>query len=112
MHKIEAFLRPTALDDVQKALAQIGIAGMSVLEVRGYGRQRGHREIYRGAEYTIDFIPKLKLEIVVKDSEVEPAMEAILTAAKTGEVGDGKIFVNPVDQAVRIRTGEQGEDAL
>lgn len=112
MHKIEAFLRPASLDDVQSALAGIGIAGMSVLEVRGYGRQRGHREIYRGAEYTIDFIPKLKLEIVVKDDDVEPALEAIMKAAKTGEVGDGKVFVNPVSQAVRIRTGEQGDEAL
>jgi nitrogen regulatory protein P-II 1 len=112
MHKIEAFLRPTALDAVQDGLAQIGIAGMSVLEVRGYGRQRGHREIYRGAEYTIDFIPKLKLEIVVKDADVDTAMEVILKAAKTGEVGDGKIFVSPVSQAVRIRTGEQADEAL
>ena len=112
MQKIEAFLRPAALDAVQETLAKLGIAGMSVLEVRGYGRQRGHREIYQGAEYTIDFVPKLKLEIVVKDADVDPAMEAIMEAAKTGEVGDGKVFVNPVTQAVRIRTGEQGEEAL
>ena len=112
MCKIEAFLRPAALEKVQEALTAIGIAGMSVLEVRGFGRQRGHREVYRGAEYQIDFVPKIKLEIMVKDADREQAIEAIVKAAHTGQVGDGKVFVFPVSEAVRIRTGETGETAL
>ena len=112
MHKIEAFLRPAALENVQKALADVGIAGMSVIEVRGYGRQRGHREVYRGAEYQIDFIPKLAVEVVVADGDVDNVVNAVMEAAKTGEIGDGKIFSTPVEEAVRIRTGETGEDAL
>ena len=112
MHKIEAFLRPAALENVQKALAGIGIAGMSVIEVRGYGRQRGHREVYRGAEYSVDFVPKIKVEIAVSDDNREQAIEAVVNAAKSGKVGDGKIFVVPMNEAVRIRTGETGEGAL
>ncbi len=112
MQKIEAYLRPSALEKVHDALAEAGIIGMSVGEVRGFGRQRGHREVYRGAEYTVDFVPKIKIEVIVKDDDVDRAKAAIITMAKTGEVGDGKIFVIPVNEAVRIRTGEQGDDAL
>ena len=112
MYKIEAFLRPNALEKVQEGLAGMGIAGMSVLEVRGFGRQRGHREIYRGAEYAVDFVPKIKVEIVVKEDERDQAVSKIAEAAQTGNVGDGKVFVVPVDQAVRIRTGETGDSAL
>ena len=112
MHKIEAFLRPAALENVQKALADVGIAGMSVIEVRGYGRQRGHREVYRGAEYSVDFVPKIKLEIAVTDDRREQAIEAVVSAAKSGKVGDGKIFVVPMNEALRIRTGETGDGAL
>ncbi|MFT5369301.1 MAG: nitrogen regulatory protein P-II 1 [Candidatus Latescibacterota bacterium] len=112
MVKIEAFLRPAALDRVQEALHSIGIVGMSVSEVRGFGRQRGHREVYRGAEYQVDYIPKMKLEVAVKESDKDQAIEKIAEAAKTGEVGDGKIFVVPISDAIRIRTGESGEVAL
>lgn len=112
MHKIEAFLRPAALENVQKALADVGIAGMSVIEVRGYGRQRGHREVYRGAEYSVDFVPKIKLEIAVTDDRRDQAIEAVVSAAKSGKVGDGKIFVVPMNEALRIRTGETGDGAL
>lgn len=112
MYKIEAFLRPAALADVQKALGERGIAGMSVTEVRGFGRQRGHREVYRGAEYRIDFVPKIKVEIAVKDADREQAINAIVEAAKSGKVGDGKVFATPIQEAVRIRTGETGESAL
>ncbi len=112
MYKIEAFLRPSALEDVQKALGELGIAGMSVTEVRGFGRQRGHREVYRGAEYRIDFVPKIKIEVVVKDTEHEQAINTIVEAAKSGKVGDGKVFATPIQEAVRIRTGETGESAL
>ena len=112
MHKIEAFLRPAALEDVQKALAGIGIAGMSVIEVRGFGRQRGHREVYRGAEYSVDFVPKIKVEIAVSDEQRDQAIEAVVGAAKSGKVGDGKVFVVPMTEAVRIRTGETGDGAL
>ncbi len=112
MQKIEAYLRPSALEKVHDALVEAGIIGMSVGEVRGFGRQRGHREVYRGAEYTVDFVPKIKIEVIVKDDDVDTARDAIITMAKTGEVGDGKIFVIPVNEAVRIRTGEQGDDAL
>lgn len=112
MYKIEAFLRPAALEQVQKALSSLDIAGMSVIEVRGFGRQRGHREVYRGAEYQIDFVPKIKVEIAVTESDRDSAINAIVEAAKTGKVGDGKVFVVPVSEAVRIRTGETGESAL
>lgn len=112
MFKIEAFLRPAALEEVQKALSDVGIVGMSVIEVRGFGRQRGHREVYRGAEYQIDFVPKIKIEIIVKDADRDQAVDAVIQAAKTGKVGDGKVFVIPVDEAVRVRTGETGEAAL
>ena len=112
MHKIEAFLRPAALENVQKALADVGIAGMSVIEVRGYGRQRGHREVYRGAEYSVDFVPKIKVEIAVTDDRRDQAIEAVVSAAKSGKVGDGKIFVVPMNEALRIRTGETGDGAL
>ena len=112
MVKIEAYLRPSALEKVQEALGGIGILGMSVGEVRGFGRQRGHREVYRGAEYQVDYIPKVKIEVVVKDSDREAALNAIVDTAKTGEVGDGKVFVIPVSESVRIRTGENGDDAL
>lgn len=112
MVKIEAFLRPAALEQVQEALAGLGISGLSVLEVRGYGRQRGHREVYRGAEYTVDFVPKIKVEVAVSDDAKQQAIDAIVEAAKTGQVGDGKVFVVPVSDAVRVRTGESGEGAL
>ncbi len=112
MHKIEAFLRPAALDQVQQALNGLGIQGLSVLEVRGFGRQRGHREVYRGAEYNVDFVPKIKVEVVVKASDRDAAIDAIVTAAKTGSVGDGKVFSCAIEQAIRVRTGETGEGAL
>ncbi|MBT4504256.1 MAG: P-II family nitrogen regulator [Gemmatimonadetes bacterium] len=112
MYKIEAYLRPSALEEVQKGLGDLGIAGMSVTEIRGFGRQRGHREVYRGAEYRIDFVPKIKIEVIVKESDRDPAVDAIVQAAKTGKVGDGKVFVLPVGEAVRIRTGETGDAAL
>ncbi len=112
MFKIEAYLRPSALEGVQKALGEIGIVGMSVTEIRGFGRQRGHREVYRGAEYRIDFVPKIKVEVIVKDSDKDGAINAIVDASKSGKVGDGKVFSSPVQDAVRIRTGETGEGAL
>lgn len=112
MYKIEAFLRPAALEKVQQALQDLGILGLSVLEVRGFGRQRGHREVYRGAEYNVDFVPKIKVEVAVKSELRDQAIDAIVQAAKTGNVGDGKVFVFPLDEAVRIRTGETGEAAL
>lgn len=112
MKKVEAIIRPHQLDNVQEALSDAGFAGLSVTEVRGYGRQKGHKEIYRGSEYNVDFVPKIKIEIVALDSMVEKAIEIITEAAKTGQVGDGKIFVIPVEEAIRIRTGEAGEAAL
>ena len=112
MFKIEAFLRPSALESVQTALGEIGIAGMSVTEIRGFGRQRGHREVYRGAEYRIDFVPKIKVEVVVGDAARDQAINAIVEAAKSGKVGDGKVFASLIQEAVRIRTGETGETAL
>ncbi len=112
MKLITAVIKPFKLDDVKEALKDAGITGITVSEVRGFGRQRGHREVYRGAEYTIDFVPKIKIEIVVKETERDAAINAIVEAAKTGKVGDGKVFVLPVDEAVRIRTGETGESAL
>jgi len=112
MKKIEAIIKPFKLDEVKEALQAIGLQGMTVLEAKGFGRQKGHTELYRGAEYVVDFLPKLKLELVVADDQVEPALEAIQTAAKTGKIGDGKIFVSDVAQAIRIRTGETGDSAL
>ena len=112
MKKIEAIIKPFKLDDVKEALNEIGIQGMTISEVKGYGRQKGHKEIYRGAEYVVDFIPKLKLEIVVAADWVDKVIDTIKAAAQTGKVGDGKIFVTPVEQAVRVRTGETGKDAL
>jgi len=112
MKKIEAIIKPFKLDDVKQALAEIGIRGMTISEVKGYGRQKGHKEIYRGAEYVVDFIPKVKLEIVVDPDMVDKVLDAILAAANTGEIGDGKIFVLPVEDSVRVRTGERGLDAL
>ena len=112
MVKIEAFLRPASLEKVQQALAEIGVAGLSVLEVRGFGRQRGHREVYRGAEYTLDFVPKIKVEVAVREGDQEQAVAAIVEASRTGQTGDGKVFVVPVQEAVRVRTGETGDSAL
>ena len=112
MKKIEAICKPFKLDDVRDALNQIGIAGMTVEEVKGYGRQKGHTELYRGAEYVVEFQPKVKLQIAISDAEVENAIEAICSVASTGKIGDGKIFVSPLEQSIRIRTGETGEDAL
>ena len=110
--KIEAVIKPFKLDEVKEALQGVGLQGMTVVEAKGFGRQKGHTELYRGAEYVVDFLPKLKLELVVSDDQVEPALEAIQTAAKTGKIGDGKIFVSDVHQAIRIRTGESGDAAL
>jgi nitrogen regulatory protein P-II 1 len=112
MKKIEAIIKPFKLDEVKEALQDIGVQGLSVLEVKGFGRQKGHTELYRGAEYVVDFLPKVKIEVVLPDDQVERAIEAIIDAARTDKIGDGKIFVFPVEQAIRIRTGETGEDAL
>jgi nitrogen regulatory protein P-II 1 len=112
MKKIEAVIKPFKLDEVREALSEVGIAGLTVTEVKGFGRQRGHTELYRGAEYVVDFLPKTKIECVVADSQVERAIEAIIKAARTGKIGDGKIFVSAVEQVVRIRTGEVGEAAV
>jgi len=112
MKKIEAIIKPFKLEDVRDALSEIGIKGMTISEVKGFGRQKGHTEIYRGAEYVVDFLPKIKIEIVIPDSMVEKAIEAIIKNAKTGKIGDGKIFVYDVENAIRIRTGERGEEAL
>jgi len=112
MKKIEAIIKPFKIEDVKEALSEIGIEGMTVSEVKGFGRQKGHTEIYRGSEYTVDFLPKVKFEIVVTDDMVQKAVAAIATAAKTGKIGDGKIFVIPLDEAIRIRTEERGENAI
>lgn len=112
MKKIEAIIKPFRLDDVKKGLSDLGIKGMTVSEVKGFGRQRGHKEVYRGAEYQVDFVAKIKIEIVIDASMVPDAMRVIQDQARTGEIGDGKIFVTPVEQAVRIRTGESGKEAL
>jgi nitrogen regulatory protein P-II 1 len=112
MKKIEAIIKPFKLDDVKEALTEIGVIGMTVMEVRGFGRQKGHTELYRGSEYTIDFLPKVKVELVVADALVPKVVETIIAAAKTGSIGDGKVFVLAVEEAVRIRTGERGEDAI
>ncbi|RUM90215.1 MAG: P-II family nitrogen regulator [Thermovibrio sp.] len=112
MKKIEAIIKPFKLDEVKEALTEIGISGMTVSEVKGFGRQKGHTELYRGAEYVVDLIPKIKLELVVSEDLVEKALEVIVNSARTGKIGDGKIFVIPVKDAVRIRTGERGDEAL
>jgi nitrogen regulatory protein P-II 1 len=110
--KIEAIIKPFKLDEVKEALQDVGIQGLSVIEVKGFGRQKGHTELYRGAEYVVDFLPKVKIEVVLNDDMVEAAIEAIIAAARTDKIGDGKIFVSPVEQVIRIRTGETGEDAV
>ncbi len=112
MKKIEAIIKPFKLDEVKEALHEVGVSGITVTEARGFGRQKGHTELYRGAEYVVDFLPKVKLEVVVEDSLAERVVEAITSAAQTGRIGDGKIFVIPVEVAVRIRTGERGADAI
>jgi nitrogen regulatory protein PII len=112
MKMVEAIVKPFKLDEVKDALTKAGIQGMTVEEVKGFGRQKGHTELYRGAEYSVDFLPKVKLQILVTDDKVAPVVDAIMTAAKTGKIGDGKIFVYPVDEVIRIRTGEKGADAI
>ncbi|NDR57193.1 MULTISPECIES: P-II family nitrogen regulator [Aliiruegeria] len=112
MKKIEAIIKPFKLDDVKEALQDVGVQGLSVIEVKGFGRQKGHTELYRGAEYVVDFLPKVKIEVVLPDDQLDTAIEAITTAAKTDKIGDGKIFVSAVETAIRIRTGEEGDEAL
>ena len=112
MKKIEAIIKPFKLDEVKEALQEVGIQGLSVIEVKGFGRQKGHTELYRGAEYVVDFLPKVKIEVVLAADQLDEAIEAIIAAAKTDKIGDGKIFVSSVEQAIRIRTGERDEDAL
>ncbi|GAC33536.1 P-II family nitrogen regulator [Paraglaciecola polaris] len=112
MKKIEAIIKPFKMDDVREALAEVGVSGMTVTEVKGFGRQKGHTELYRGAEYNVDFLPKMKLEVVLPESQVELAIEAIMKTAQTGKIGDGKIFVYEVERVIRIRTGEENEDAV
>ena len=112
MKKIEAIVKPFKLDEVREALSEVGVTGLTVTEVKGFGRQKGHTELYRGAEYVVDFLPKVKVEMVLADALVERAIEAIVKAARTGKIGDGKIFVTGVEQAIRIRTGESGEAAV
>jgi len=112
MKKIEAIIKPFKMEDVKEALAEIGIEGMTVTEVKGFGRQKGHTEIYRGSEYTVDFLPKVKFEIVVSEDRLEKAVDVIVQAAKTGKIGDGKVFVLPIEEAIRIRTEERGDNAI
>ena len=112
MKKIEAIIKPFKLEEVKESLDAIGIRGITVSEVKGFGRQKGHTELYRGAEYVVDFLPKIKIELVLPDSQVDQAVEAIISAAKTGRIGDGKIFILPMHEVIRIRTGEKGEDAV
>ena len=112
MKKIEAIIKPFKLEEVREALSEIGVTGLTVTEVKGFGRQKGHTELYRGAEYVVDFLPKIKVELIISDDKVEPAIDAIVKAAHTGKIGDGKIFVMPVEQVVRIRTGETDEAAI
>ena len=112
MKKVEAIIKPFKLDEVKEALQQIGVQGLTVTEVKGFGRQKGHTELYRGAEYVVDFLPKIKLEIVIAEEMVDKAVEAIIEAANTGRIGDGKIFVLPLGESIRIRTGERGKDAV
>ena len=112
MKKIEAIIKPFKLDEVKEALQDVGVQGLSVIEVKGFGRQKGHTELYRGAEYVVDFLPKVKIEVVLNDDMVEAAIDAIISAARTDKIGDGKIFVSPVEQVIRIRTWETGDDAI
>lgn len=112
MKKIEAIIKPFKMEDVKEALSEIGVEGMTVSEVKGFGRQKGHTEIYRGSEYTVDFLPKVKFEIVIADDRVQRAVDAIVQSAKTGKIGDGKVFILPIDDAIRIRTEERGESAV
>ena len=112
MKKIEAIIKPFKLDDVREALTELGITGMTVTEVKGFGRQKGHTEVYRGAEYAVDFLPKVKIEVVLPDDQIERTVEVIIEAARSGKIGDGKIFVLPVEEVIRIRTGETGETAI
>ena len=112
MKKVEAIIKPIKLEDVKEALSEVGVEGMTVVEVKGFGRQKGHTEIYRGSEYTVDFLPKVKIEVVVEDARSETVVDAIVKAANTGKIGDGKVFVSEILEAVRIRTGERGSDAV
>jgi len=112
MKKIEAIIKPFKLDDVREALSDIGVAGMTATEVKGFGRQKGHTELYRGAEYVVDFLPKVKIEVVVKDEQADACVDAITNASRTGKIGDGKIFISTIERAVRIRTGEENDEAL
>ena len=112
MKKIEAIIKPFKLDDVREALSDIGVAGMTATEVKGFGRQKGHTELYRGAEYVVDFLPKVKIEVVVKDEQADACVDAITKASRTGKIGDGKIFISTIERAVRIRTGEENDEAL
>ena len=112
MKKIEAIIKPFKLDEVKEALQEVGVQGLSVLEAKGFGRQKGHTELYRGAEYVVDFLPKVKIEIVLSDDQLDEAIQAIISAARTEKIGDGKIFVSNIEQAIRIRTGEEGAEAL
>ena len=112
MKQVTAIIKPFKLDEVREALAEVGVSGLTVTEVKGFGRQKGHTELYRGAEYVVDFLPKIRDEVVLPDDQVEAAIEAVVKAARTGKIGDGKIFVSPVEQAIRIRTGESDEEAL
>jgi len=112
MKKIEAYIKPFKLDEVKEALMEVGIGGMSVTEVKGFGRQRGHKELYRGSEYKVDFLPKIRVEVVAKDIDVERVVKAIIASARTGQIGDGKIFITNVEDAIRVRTGESGEEVL
>lgn len=112
MKKIEAIIKPFKLDDIKSALAELGIKGMTISEVKGYGRQKGHKEVYRGAEYVVDFIPKIKIELIVEASETQKVADCIMSTARTGKIGDGKLFVLPVDDVIRVRTGEHGKEAI
>ncbi len=112
MKKIEAVIKPFKLDDVREALTEVGVTGMTATEVKGFGRQRGHTELYRGAEYVVDFMPKVKLEIIVEDDKLDACTEAVMQAARTGKIGDGKLFITEVDRVIRIRTGEEGTEAI
>ena len=112
MKKIEAIIKPFKLEDVKDALSEVEVSGMTVREVKGYGRQQGHSELYRGAEYVVDFLPKIKIEIIIKEDDVDKAIEAIIRSARTGKIGDGKIFVSPVERVIRIRTNEENEEAI
>lgn len=112
MKKVEAIIKPFKLDDVRESLAEIGITGMTVSEVKGFGRQKGHTELYRGAEYMVDFLPKVKIELVIQDEQLDQAIEVIVDTARTGKIGDGKIFVTDIERVIRIRTGEENEDAV